>query len=188
MLNNTLQDYIVVFENAMTHALCDTILAEFDDDSEWEKTYVGQGVVDPNVRTAETVVISYPHVINRNPQARKNIDSYVYISVSEVLRKYKEKFQHCVIQEDSGYELLRYKPGQFYTQHTDSFRERPRAVSCSFALNDDYEGGEWGFFDREIKIRPSKGSAVLFPSNFMYPHEILPVIKGTRYSVITWLV
>ena len=61
-------------------------------------------------------------------------------------------------------------------------------MSCSFALNDDYEGGEWGFFDREIIVKAPKGSAVMFPSNFMYPHEIMPVTQGVRYSIITWFV
>ena len=27
---------------------------------------------------------------------------------------------------------------------------------------------------------------VMFPSTFMYPHEVMPVTKGTRYSIITW--
>jgi hypothetical protein len=26
----------------------------------------------------------------------------------------------------------------------------------------------------------------MFPSNFMYPHAIKPVLSGTRYSIITW--
>ena len=33
-----------------------------------------------------------------------------------------------------------------------------------------------------------KGDALMFPSNFMYPHEVMPVTKGTRYSIITWFV
>lgn len=85
-------------------------------------------------------------------------------------------------------DLLRYRTGQFYIQHTDSFKAQQRSVSCSFLLNDDYEGGEFAFFDREIMIRGGKGSIVMFPSNFMFPHEILPVTSGTRYSIITWYV
>jgi predicted 2-oxoglutarate/Fe(II)-dependent dioxygenase YbiX len=61
-------------------------------------------------------------------------------------------------------------------------------VSCSFALNDNYEGGEFSFFDGQIKIKLPKGAALLFPSNFMYPHQILPVTNGTRYSIITWFI
>lgn len=48
--------------------------------------------------------------------------------------------------------------------------------------------GEFAFFDREIIIKGSKGSIVMFPSNFMFPHEIMPVISGIRYSIITWYV
>jgi Rps23 Pro-64 3,4-dihydroxylase Tpa1-like proline 4-hydroxylase len=172
----------------MTHALCDAILEEFSNEEEWEKTVVGDGAIRENIRSAETVVISYPHVIEKNPKVRQKLDKYVFASAGLVIKKYNEKFSLCRIEEDSGYELLRYKEGQFYTQHTDSCKARPRAVSCSFALNDDYEGGEWSFFDREMVIKAPKGSAVLFPSNFIYPHEIMPVTKGVRYSVITWFI
>lgn len=178
----------MVVEDVITHALCDAILEEFSNEEEWQKTVVGGGRIDDKIRTAETIIISYPHVIEKNLKVRQKLDRYVFASASLVIKKYNEKFPFCRIEEDSGYELLRYKEGQFYVQHTDSFKARPRAVSCSFALNDDYEGGEWGFFDREMIVKAPKGSAVLFPSNFMYPHEIMPVTKGVRYSVITWFI
>jgi len=185
---NRLEDYIMVQDNAITHALCDAILEEFSNEEEWEKTVVGHGEVDSKIRTAETVVISYRHVIDKNYERRKAIDDGLYEASGRAIEKYNSHFTDCCIEEDSGYELLRYREGQFYTQHTDSFKVRPRAVSCSFALNDDYEGGEWGFWNREKVIKLPKGSAILFPSNFMYPHEIMPVTKGTRYSIITWFI
>ena len=183
-----LEDYIMVQDNAITHALCDAILEEFSNEEEWEKTALGSGQTDPKVRSAETVIISYPHVIERNYKVRHKLDKYLFASAGGVIEKYNRHFTDCHIEEDSGYELLRYQEGQFYVQHTDSFKLRPRAVSCSFALNDDYEGGEWGFWNREKVVKLPKGSALLFPSNFMYPHEIMPVTKGTRYSIVTWFV
>jgi len=188
-MNFDLRDYIVVFENIVSDELCDKILDEYSNDEEWEKTVVGpNGTVNDKIRTAETIIISYPHVLEKNYNTRKEIDKHIFNSAGLVIKEYNKKFSLCTIEEDSGYELLRYKENQFYIQHTDSFKGRPRAVSCSFALNDDYEGGEWGFFDREMVIKAPKGSAVLFPSNFMYPHEIMPVIKGTRYSIVTWFI
>jgi predicted 2-oxoglutarate/Fe(II)-dependent dioxygenase YbiX len=187
-MNFDVRDYIVVLENVVPNILCDNILEEFNNDEEWVQTFVGQGVIDETIRSAETIIISYPHVIEKNLTVRKQIDNDIFNSAEVAIQKYNDKFPSAKIEEDSGYELLRYKEGRFYKQHTDSFKARPRAVSCSFALNDEYEGGEWGFFDREMVIKAPKGSAVLFPSNFMYPHEIMPVTKGTRYSVITWFV
>jgi predicted 2-oxoglutarate/Fe(II)-dependent dioxygenase YbiX len=184
-----IEDYIVVLENVVDHGICDAIIKEFSNEEEWQKTTVGTvGEVNDKIRTAETIVISYPHVIEKNLNVRQKIDKDIFNSAGLAIKKYNEKFPLAFIQEDSGYELLRYKEGQFYTQHTDSFKARPRAVSCSFALNDDYEGGEWGFFDRKMVIKAPKGSAVLFPSNFMYPHEIMPVTKSIRYSIVTWFI
>jgi predicted 2-oxoglutarate/Fe(II)-dependent dioxygenase YbiX len=184
------KDYIFVVENVITHALCDAILKEFSDEEEWQKTLVGggDGRIDDKIRSAETILISYQDVIGKNFKVRQKLDKYLFVSAGLAIKKYNEKFPLCKIEEDSGYCLLRYKEGQFYTQHTDSFKKHPREISCSFALNDDYEGGEWGFFDREMVIKVPKGSAILFPSNFMYPHEIMPVTKGTRYSIITWFI
>jgi predicted 2-oxoglutarate/Fe(II)-dependent dioxygenase YbiX len=183
-----INDYIVVFEDVMTHALCNAILEEFSDEEEWVKTALGNGRVDNKIRNAETIILSYPHVIEKNSKVRAKLDKYVFASAGLAIKKYNEKFPRALIQEDSGYELLRYKEGQFYTTHTDSFKDRPRAVSCSFALNDGYEGGEFAFFDRELVYNLKKGSCIMFPSDFMYPHEIMPVTSGTRYSIVTWFI
>ena len=58
-------------------------------------------------------------------------------------------------------------------------------VSALLYPNDDYEGGE--FFVADHQYLPRKGSAIVFPSNFMYPHEATAVTKGTRWSIVTWL-
>ena len=57
---------------------------------------------------------------------------------------------------------------------------------CSFVLNDDFTGGEFSFFNQQVKYKIPKGGALLFPSTFLYPHAVLPVTEGTRYAVITW--
>lgn len=53
-------------------------------------------------------------------------------------------------------------------------------------LNDNYEGGELVFFDGEYKLNLKAGDICIFPSCFMYPHEVYEVTKGTRYSFVVW--
>ena len=182
-----INEYIVVFEDIVPYDLCDALLQEYANSNEWIDTNT-KGGIRKDIRSAMTILMSKDQVIFVNENTRKNLDKEVYESAGLAIKKYNEKFNEAHIEEDSGYELLRYETGQFYTQHTDSFKAAPRAVSCSFGLNDDYEGGEFAFFNREIKIKVPKGAAVMFPSNFMYPHEILPVTKGTRYSIVTWFI
>lgn len=182
-----INDYIVVFDGVITDALCDAVLEEYKECDDWIPAVTAAGLSDKE-RQCDNIGISFDAVTQKNPKVRIKLDKYVFASAGLVIQKYNEKFPLCAIQEDSGYELLRYKEGQFYSEHTDSFKSRPRAVSCSFALNDDYEGGEFAFFERELVYRIKKGSCIMFPSNFMYPHEIMPVTSGTRYSIVTWFV
>jgi hypothetical protein len=182
-----INDYILVFEGVITDALCDAILVEYKDSEDWIPAVTASNKADAE-RQCLTIGISFDSVIQKNFKVRAKLDKYVFASAGLAIKKYNEKFHLALIQEDSGYDLLQYKEGQFYKQHTDSFKARPRAVSCSFILNDDYEGGEFAFFDRELKYKLKKGSCIMFPSNFMYPHEIMPVTSGTRYSIITWFI
>lgn len=107
----------------------------------------------------------------------------------DTLSQYLTKNSHygANIQFDSGYSLLRYKKNQYIGQHIDASGRSPRELSCSLTLNDDYKGGEFCFFNREIKYNLKKGDIIIFPSNFMYPHEVLPILSGERYSIITWI-
>jgi predicted 2-oxoglutarate/Fe(II)-dependent dioxygenase YbiX len=183
----TLLDHILVIENAITNALCEAVLNEYKNCDDWVRAITASGKSDAE-RQCSNIGISYNSMIEKNYETRKRLDSYLYVSAFNAIKQYKEKNPLCNIEQDSGYELLRYETGQFYLSHIDSFKERPRAVSCSFILNDDYEGGEFAFFDRELVYKLKKGDALMFPSNFMYPHEVMPVTSGTRYSIVTWFI
>ena len=183
---NTLEDYVKVYHNVVPEDLCDAIIKEYSNSNEWSPAEVGSGL-ETHIRNVDEIGISRQEVIG-DSELRQQFDDRVFESVSTVSRKYHENFNHFAINVDTGYQLLRYKEGQFYTQHVDSFVTQQRSISCSLILNDDYEGGEFCFWDGTMMHKPPKGSALVFPSNFMYPHEIRPVTKGERYSIITWLV
>ena len=182
-----LKDYIVIMNNIMPPAVADAVLIEYKNCDNWVNAIVRNGE-DLNIRNCQTIGISFESIISKNLETRKKIDKMVFAVASQAIKEYAQRFDSTIIEQDSGYDLLKYEVGGFYTQHTDSFKYRPRAVSCSFMLNDDYEGGEFAFFDRELVYKLKKGSCIMFPSNFMYPHEIMPVTSGTRYSIITWFI
>jgi predicted 2-oxoglutarate/Fe(II)-dependent dioxygenase YbiX len=183
-----LENYIYVVKSALSDEVCDEILTEYKNSEDWVDTVVGQGEVKKNIRNCQTIGISFTNIIEKNKDIRHKLDNAVFDGAAKCIKEYNIKFPHCKIEEDSGYELLKYSEGCFYMEHTDSFKARPRAVSCSFILNDDFEGGEFAFFNRELKYTLEKGDALLFPSNFTYPHEVMPVTKGIRYSIVTWFI
>lgn len=104
---------------------------------------------------------------------------------------YKSKFPKMMSSKVNQIDLLKYSLGGKYEVHTDHYTTAARALSVIINLNNDYEGGDLIFTDqkdKEIKrFKLDKGSVVFFPSNFMYPHSIQPIKKGTRYSIVAWL-
>jgi len=182
-----LKDYILVMNNIMPLPVADAILNEYKECNEWVPAITASGKSDSE-RQCSNIGISFNGIISKNQIVRQKIDGMLFSVASQAIKEYIRHFNNATIQQDSGYELLRYEPGQFYKDHIDFFKDRPRSVSCSFMLNDDYEGGEFAFFDRELVYNLKKGSCIMFPSNFMYPHEIMPVTSGTRYSIVTWFV
>lgn len=182
-----IKDYILVLNNVMPPPVVDAVLSEYKNCDDWIAAVTAAGKSDAE-RQCFTIGISFDSIIKKNLEIRQKIDGMLFSVASQAIKEYARHFNHVEIKEDSGYNLLKYEIGQFYTTHTDSFKDGPRAVSCSFILNDDYEGGEFAFFDRELVYNLKKGSCIMFPSNFMYPHEIMPVTSGTRYSIVTWFV
>lgn len=187
-LSMNLEDYIVVTENVLSKQLCQKILKEYSKTNEWQKTTVGTGVVAENIRSAESINISNSNTLAVNYATRKEIDDLVFEGAGKAISSYINVYPLARIETDSGYDLLRYQKGQHYVEHVDSYVTHPRAISCSFALNENFEGGEFAFFNRKIIKKIPAGSAIMFPSSFQYPHEILPVTKGIRYSIITWFI
>jgi Uncharacterized iron-regulated protein len=103
----------------------------------------------------------------------------------DALKLYKQKHPRAYTRSDIGFDILRYQKGQFIADHIDD--REPRVLSMSIVLNDDYEGGEFRFWKKEnVTIDVQAGCAIMFPPNFMFPHEVLPITSGTRYAMITW--
>ena len=117
--------------------------------------------------------------------------NYIKQEIERLYVLYKAKFPKMDSNKINQIDLLKYDVGGKYEVHTDHYTTFIRHLSIIINLNDDYEGGDLVFTDQQEKevkrLKLGKGSIVFFPSNFMYPHIIEPITKGTRYSIVAWL-
>ena len=147
------------------------------DESFWEKAETVNST--NNVRETDQLTITNNPVFEFfNKTAYEIIQPLVY----EYCVKHK-----VPISEDEGFRILRYGVGQHYKIHVDSNKSIHRDISLVWVLNNDFEGGDLVFSDLGIKLDLLKHNFVLFPSYFLFKHEVLPVTKGTKYSLVTWL-
>jgi PKHD-type hydroxylase len=90
-----------------------------------------------------------------------------------------------------GFQFTRYDaPSGFYCMHVDKTLNGPvRKLSLTIQLSDpeDYEGGELALqYGKEPEVMSKElGKLVAFPSYTL--HEVRPVTKGTRYSLVAWV-
>ena len=88
--------------------------------------------------------------------------------------------------------FLKYSPGYFYKIHCDeAFLNNPethfiRELSYVFFANEDFTGGGLSFPLQKKIIKPKTNTLIIFPSNWCFPHTVLPVTRGVRYSAVTW--
>ena len=95
-----------------------------------------------------------------------------------ILRKQSMRFSHRL-------RLMKYEKGAWIHPHVD--HEIFVYGSCSFNLNDDYEGGEFCFFNGKKKIKLGKGDALIWPADYYWVHQVTPITKGVRYSTNSFL-
>jgi hypothetical protein len=96
----------------------------------------------------------------------------------------------------SGYSQIRwnrYDTGtrmQVHCDHIQSMFDGTHkgipTLSLLGALNDNYKGGELVLWETDV-IELKAGQVIIFPSNFMYPHKVNTITKGTRYSFVSWV-
>lgn len=95
----------------------------------------------------------------------------------------------------NGLELIQFSEyradyGGKFTPHLDildTTTNRCRKISVCIQLSspEDYDGGELVPFNWDPSPK-ERGTATVFPS--WYPHEVKPVTRGTRYSLVAWAV
>jgi hypothetical protein len=109
----------------------------------------------------------------------------IYPKIDECVWDYRRAFD-LDLRSDSGLTILKYIAGGEYHIHHDHSPENARVLSMVASLGAADEGGELEFNNFDLTIKLEKNSLVLFPSNYPYTHIAHPVIKGTKYSLVTW--
>lgn len=118
--------------------------------------------------------------------------SWVYKRVTDsILYLNDNYFKFNLYGFIEGFQFTYYKsPGGKYGKHVDrGMDSQIRKLSLSIQLSDplSYEGGNLNLYieDNPIIIPKEQGKLIAFPSYIL--HEVTPVTKGERYSLVAWI-
>lgn len=183
------KDYVKIYDNFLDLDLCKTVVEELKTNS-WEKHTFYRAQNNDFISYDDDLAISYSDSENGIAIGKK-----IWFAIEQYIVKDFGQFSKW-FNGWGGYTKVRfnkYDVGTKMALHCDHIhsmfdgsRRGIPTLSVLGALNDDYEGGDLIFWDSE-KIELKAGQIMIFPSNFMYPHTVTTVTKGTRYSYVSWV-
>ena len=182
--NTKLQEWVGYYEDIVPKDECESLIRDVKN----------SGLLKPSTYSNHTGEIkrSDNRVVMDDMWVKdKTTSSIINDFFSKVIRKYSDKFERFSCQRHSGFRVNRYSVGGFMSEHTDNIHHShgqeygfPQ-VSALLFLNDNYKGGELIVAGNEYETK--MGSGIIFPSNFMFPHEVKKITDGERWSIVTWL-
>lgn len=156
----------------------------------WQPAYVGYQQLIPDYR--DCVDFKYKKTDieqNKTPDSIKLQELWqdLYDVKSPCVDDYRKEYNIMNLDYWEAFNFIKYGPGQHFQEHHDHGFSYNCTVSLVAYPNDDYEGGSLYFRLQDLDIKADAGDLFIFPSNFMYPHRAMPVISGTKYSIVTML-
>ena len=107
-------------------------------------------------------------------------------SVFNVLLPKLEKFGIRLMPDYVS--IIKYDVGCFFKKHLDADKSQNRYKSMVVQLSDknDYDDGDMIYYIDDIPTKFGKdiGNVVIFNSDVL--HEVTPITRGTRYSLVIW--
>jgi hypothetical protein len=156
----------------------------------WMPAYVGYQQLIPDYRDCVDFKFKKTDIEQDRSEVSLELQALwqdVYDAQFQAVEDYRKDYNIMDLKYWEAFNFIKYGPGQHFQEHHDHGFSYNCTVSLVAYPNDDYEGGELYFRLQDLKIKPQAGDLYIFPSNFMYPHQAMPVHSGTKYSIVTML-
>jgi len=197
-MEKNIEKYVFVKQNFLDNEFCQRTIKELNQLNVWKKHDWKK--YEPN---QEQMLVSAslsgenePEVIPSEIQL-KNIEDFLAQKILEVVKEYTDNlkfewFNNRSLHSFTKMKFIKYSLNQTMKAHCDHIasifdgtRKGIPIFSIIGLLNDDFEGGNFVMFG-DKKINMKEGDLIMFPSLFLFPHEVEPITKGIRYSYISW--
>lgn len=177
------ENFLRVYEETLPLDICDQMIDMFQKD---DRKYPGEVYPDG---VSKEIKDSTDLYISDLPEW-KIMNDILFNSTKNLIQQYYDQFDGLPPEGlfDTGYQIQESKVGQHFTWHNDGISGGAnfRQFVLLWYLNDDFEGGETDFLYQNKRVRPKKGSCLIFPTCWTHVHRGVEVTKGTKYVATTW--
>tara|TARA_R110000851_G_scaffold73386_1_gene161922 strand:+ start:592 stop:1179 length:588 start_codon:yes stop_codon:yes gene_type:complete len=173
-------------------SICQKLIKTFEKYPDLSHTEESYKYKDKKIKTDNFKCLNLSRISNPNKDIKEALAiSKMYLSIMitnyvlYIQKKICPTFDGISICKTDNIRIIKYKEGECIEDHTDIGGDI--RASCTLNLNENYEGGEFRFFNGQIKESFKTGDGMLFPAELIWIHGTEPVTKGTRYSINCFL-
>ena len=175
-----LDDFVYVKEDSLSEEFCRHCIEKFNNDSGRYQGVVHGGVYPDTKKTIDLTLSDKDHWKEEDDVFFKSINSHL----GEYLNFVPESKEVLSYPQDTGYQIQRYDPGDFYTWHQDQWTNR--RITFIWYLNDITEDG-YTEFSTGLKVQPKTGKLLMFPALWPWMHRGYPPKSETKYICTGWM-
>lgn len=186
--NYKIKSSIGIFENFLNKDVCDSLVKTFE--ATKDNLAYSRDVENVTKKIKNDLAISYEKMNNWN----KDLEE-VCKTVTESLEIYNKEtsFMSYVGINDLHFTNIKVQKTQpaegYHVWHVErNYKDHcKRALVFSIFLNDVEEGGETEFLLLRERVKPKKGTLVIFPADYPFVHRGNPPLSGEKYLLTSWL-
>ena len=177
-------DFIYIQKDALPRSFCNNVIQKFELDDRKRQGQVGSGVRLEIKRSCDLSITG--------KEDWKSYDEAFFKSLNNALKEYLRFIPEEYIQfkalgrfeDDTGYQIQKTQPGDYYIWHHD--QTRTRLVTFIWYLNDVKDGGYTEFIDG-TRIQPEAGKLIIFPATWDFLHRGVSPKTETKYLCTGWV-
>lgn len=188
-----MHDFLGLYENAFTEDFCESVVARMDAGFD-NKVVINRKASDgADKHQKDDFQILPSQFVDSTFALGQDLQEVFYSTFKEKLNDYIEQFSVLKNYSDlSMYGIKLQKTpigGGYHLWHCEvgDRATASRMLTYILYLNDVDEGGETELLYYHKRIKPKKGTLVIFPAHFTHAHRGNPPLSNEKYIATGWI-
>ena len=183
----TFNQHVGIFKNTFSSEWCDKVIKIYKKNKELEVNRIEHEGTFPLFKNDHHIPSFKVDQVLRN-----KFENFIQ---KDILVKYNEKYTFIDLGSNTQYHIDDFKiqktlPAEgYHVWHYENagYEVVDRVMAWMVYLNDVKKGGETEFLHQSLRIKPKKGTLLVWPDSYTHLHRGNPPLKGKKYITTGWI-
>lgn len=188
------ENFVGIYENAFSDEYCDALIQHYEWAAKNNRSF-GRPEAERVKKDDSTVLnpINQHDIAFLSPNIAAYVDEFNRVFWDQCYAEYLKEYS--VLADYDRHTVYTYKiqktlpAGGYHVWHCEdgSKLHAGRIGVYILYLNDVEDGGETEFLYFSKRVKPKKGTLLIFPSNYPWAHRGNPPLSGEKYIMTGWV-